>query len=633
MQANPRQLLAIFEQTLRYVVPIFQRHYVWTADEQWQPLWEDILEKFTVRTAKGKPPPHFLGAVILDSVKKASTRETTRFVVIDGQQRITTTQLLLAALRDFSAKTGHTTIAAAVGRHLLNPDPDLMERPEEEKFKLWPTQFNRKVFCDILNAGSIQKAEELYPLVRLKYKRRPEPRDRLVEAYVYFYGRIAELCNSHELMHSQEDRLLELYGVLREDFSIVEIVLGEQDDSQDIFNSLNAHGKPLAQSDLLRSFIFMRAEKSSENRDALYSEYWRMFEDAFWDIPVRRGNLWSSRLDVITRVFLSVKLGEPIDVRKVHVAYKQWIEHSKPYASVEAELQQFAAYGKRYRYLLEPPGNDFASGFARRLQIWDVSTVYPLVLYLFEESGLREEQIGACFDALESFVVRRLICKKDNKEYNKYFVELVSALRKAGPSPEALISLLFQGAGSTREWPTDAEFESCWCTSELYNVLSSAQITTILKLIDDRLRTNKSELVSVPSASVEHIMPQEWSFGYPLNGRTVSKEMSGNRYFPSDEAARADWQGLRESVRARNKAIHCIGNLTLVTQPLNSSMRNAAFSEKKQALRNSVLLLNRHFESLECWDEQTMDRRAKELFRIALGFWSRPGGQRASAGA
>ena len=136
MQANPRQLLAIFEQTLRYVVPIFQRHYVWTADEQWQPLWEDILEKFTVRTAKGKPPPHFLGAVILDSVKKASTRETTRFVVIDGQQRITTTQLLLAALRDFSAKTGHTTIAAAVGRHLLNPDPDLMERPEEEKFKL-----------------------------------------------------------------------------------------------------------------------------------------------------------------------------------------------------------------------------------------------------------------------------------------------------------------------------------------------------------------------------------------------------------------------------------------------------------------------------------------------------------------
>jgi hypothetical protein len=623
MQATPRQLLGVFEQTLRYVVPIFQRHYVWGPDEQWQPLWEDILEKHAAREAGRKPPSHFLGAVILDSVKKTSTRETTRFVVIDGQQRITTVQLMLAALRDYATASGSQRVGTAVGRHLFNPDPELMEKPEEERFKLWPTQFNRKVFCDVVLAGSRERVDELYPLRKLKYKRKPEPRDRLVDAYVFFYSQIAALYSA-AAERPIEDRLLDLYGVLRDDFSVVEIILGEQDDSQEIFNSLNAHGKPLAQSDLLRSFIFMRAEKSSEDRDALFEKYWSMFEDDFWDMAVRRGNLWSTRLDHLTRVFLSVKTGAPIDARKVHLTYKQWIEHEAPYPSVEAELQQFALYGKRYRYLAEPPGDDSTSAFARRLQIWDVSTAIPLALYLFEEAALAPAAIEACLSTLESYLVRRLICRKDNKEYNKYFVELVGELRRRGPSPEALLNLLSLGAGVTREWPGDEEFASCWCHSEMYNVVQNSQLVTILKLLDDGLRTNKSERVSVLSASVEHVMPQDWAENYPLNGQMIPKAMSGQRYLPSDDATRQLWESIRSSVQARNRSIHCLGNLTLVTQPLNSSMRNAPFSQKKDALRNSVLLLNRYFDDLDHWDEAAIDTRANSLLSRAIRLWRGP---------
>ena len=98
MQANPRHLIGLFEQTLRYVVPLFQRHYVWTAERQWTPLWEDILEKTSQHRGNQKNTSPFLGAVILDAVKKKSTRETTRFLVIDGQQRITTIQQLLLSL-------------------------------------------------------------------------------------------------------------------------------------------------------------------------------------------------------------------------------------------------------------------------------------------------------------------------------------------------------------------------------------------------------------------------------------------------------------------------------------------------------------------------------------------------------
>ena len=412
--------------------------------------------------------------------------------------------------------------------------------------------------------------------------------------------------------------------MLRDDFSLVEIILGEQDDSQEIFNSLNAHGKPLTQSDLLRSFIFMRAEKSSEDRDALFSKYWSIFEDRFWDIQIRRGNLLSSRLDHLTRIFLSVKVGATVDARKVHLTYKGWIEQNQPYESVEAELSEFAAYGRRYRLMVEPLGDDFPADFARRLLIWDVSTALPLVLFLFEEAKLAQSALSKCFSAIESYIVRRLICQKDNKEYNKSFVELVSELRRLGPSPETLISLLSSGAGSTREWPTDTEFARNWCDSEVYRTLQSSQIILLLKSIDDSLRNNKSEKVLVNEATIEHVMPQEWAANYPLNGHLVPPKMAERWYFQFDDADKDYWDSIRHEVLERNRRIHSIGNLTLVTKPLNSSMKNGPFLQKKEALRNSVLVLNRYFDSIDQWNESDIEQRSRDLLKIAVTLWQSP---------
>ena len=143
----------------------------------------------------------------------------------------------------------------------------------------------------------------------------------------------------------------------------------------------------------------------------------------------------------------------------MHLEYKNWITHDKPYATVKEELAEFNRYGRRYRYLVESinGGADFAD-FAGRLRIWDISTLYPLVIYLFEESSLGIHDLKACFNDLESFIVRRLICNKMTKEYNIYFVETVSKLRKEGNSRERLREFLLQGKGETREWPDDETF-------------------------------------------------------------------------------------------------------------------------------------------------------------------------------
>jgi hypothetical protein len=225
MQATPTTITALFEQQQRYVVPIFQRHYVWTREEQWEPLWEDIAEKLSDRRKGRLMAPHFLGAVILDSARKASTREVHRFVVIDGQQRLMTFQLLLTALRDSALERSFAPVAHATERCLLNLDIEIMEKPDEEKYKLWPTQVNREVFCKIVNAGSYDAVRKTFPIVRLGRKRKPEKRERLAEAYEFFFERIREECAKCSSPEEETEFLIELLGVLKDDFTIVEIAL------------------------------------------------------------------------------------------------------------------------------------------------------------------------------------------------------------------------------------------------------------------------------------------------------------------------------------------------------------------------------------------------------------------------
>ena len=142
MQANPRSVSELFNSQLRYVVPMFQRLYVWQQSPQWETLWEDVVEKSALRIADMETNPHYLGALIIEGVKPTSPREVKRFLVIDGQQRLSTLQVLLCAFRDLARQKEWKSIDKPLSRYLENADPDVMEKPDEEVFKLWPTTLN-----------------------------------------------------------------------------------------------------------------------------------------------------------------------------------------------------------------------------------------------------------------------------------------------------------------------------------------------------------------------------------------------------------------------------------------------------------------------------------------------------------
>ncbi len=625
MQATPRKVISLFEPTHRYVIPMFQRHYVWTKTDQWDPLWSDIEEKMREKRLGKQVSPHFLGAVILDSTRRSSTKEVSKFLVIDGQQRLTTLQLLLSAIRDVSSLHQLQNVGRMTERCLLNPDVELMERPDQEVFKLWPTQANRETFCNLVTAKTYAEVQKRFPLQYGKTKtgrtqRRPQPRDRLVEAYEYFYEQVNSLCLKANGQDQKSEALISLISVLKDDFTLVEIILDDGDDSQEIFNSLNGRGKPLSQSDLLRSYIFMRAEKNEIKRDEFYRNYWERFEDQWWDVETKRGNQTSSRLDLLTRTLLSAKLGEPIDVRRVHSAYRAWIEKSTPYASLENELKQFGAYADAFEQL-HGKAVGALSAFGRNMTAWGTTTVFPLASYLYAEGGLSDVQLNQCLEIIESFVVRRAICGLNNKEYNKFFVEVISKLRKSENLHVAIASTLSHGEGDTRRFPADEEFKSAWIEKPFYNRLSSDQLIQLFLRLEDAVRSNRAEHATISMASVEHVMPQDWAENYPISGHTIPKQMNSEWYTPNGEDEQALYQKLKPEIVRRRSLIHTVGNLTAVSQPLNSAMKNAKYSDKKKYLQESVLSINRYFEQQGEWSEKQIEDRSKKLFGHAARIW------------
>ncbi len=625
MQANPRTIDKLFDGQSRYIVPMFQRLYVWAQDPQWSTLWEDVIEKALLRLEGKAGNPHYLGALIIEGVKPSSAREVTRLLVIDGQQRLTTLQLLLCAFRDEAAAKGWTSLERKAGRYVENPDADVMENPAEEVFKLWPTQLNRQVFSTIIGARSASEVEKAYPLIRRKYQRRPDPRSPLVEAYLYFAGQIGNWIAgpSETNEREQEERAFALLQAIQQDFCVVEIALSDGDDSQEIFYSLNSQGRPLSQSDLLRSLIFMRAEKEKADRDALFEDYWSKFETSFWSFEVKRGGRTYSRLDLALRHFLTVKTGALIDARRVNEEYRRWIAGSPPpYPSVRAELADFCRYADAIRNFEGVPNGAKSTDIARVLHDLDISTAIPLVLFLKLEADLAEQQLKGCFSVLESFVVRRAFCNEETKEYNKLFVEAVAVLRglTGAEVQPALEDKLLQGGGTTRVWPTDEQIMEHALTAAVYERQKQPMLRLVLERVELKLRGPKSEEDHVPvGLQIEHVLPQSWYAHWPVNGVTVSAYHGAYPW-----ALDSDDPVLAEAIRTRTSAINRLGNLTLLNQYLNPAASNGGFELKRAEYAHSVLRLNRYFDGVEHWDEAAIRERGRRIGDAIAAIWPRP---------
>ncbi|HEX5703908.1 MAG TPA: DUF262 domain-containing HNH endonuclease family protein [Pyrinomonadaceae bacterium] len=590
MDVNKLTLDKVFDPTVRLEAPLFQRPYVWNQKKNWEPLWEAIQHIADKRVAGVKVRPHFLGTVVLDQLK-TSTGSLYARQIIDGQQRLTTLQIALAAIRDLCGVSGQENFKKAFTK-LTDNDTPLSDDPDDV-FKVWPTNADRSAFRSVMSAGSPGKVG-----------RTPagESGEQLIpEAYLYFSDAILDWLGGPPWEEEYAKRVRALYETLKDQLNLVVIDLDQDDDAQEIFQTLNALGTPLLPTDLVKNFLFHRAEGENLNTEKLYDLHWEHFdsERSFWRKEVGQGRFKRPRLDWFLQHYLTLVMGEEAVTSQLFSSFREYVIAGG--RSSSEYLEEFEAYSGIYKSFEEFPKETWAGLFFYRLRELDTSTVFPLLLEVFKthpepenESELRQ----ICSD-LESFLIRRAVCQLTPKNYNRFFVDVIHKLRHQQDfSAAAIRSILLEQTVDTSRWPNDDEFRTAWMTTSFYGKHRRTRV--ILEALDAASQTEKTEKIAIKEKlTIEHLMPRHWEHYWPL---------------PSES-----------DPDTRNSFLHKIGNLTLLTRRLNPAVSNAAWNVKrKEIIKHSAIALNRQFHEFPEWNEGLISARTEELLVLANQIWPRP---------
>lgn len=613
MKPSTLTVFELFEKERRYVVPLFQRPYVWTEEKQWQPLWDDITAKadqlLYFRDEYQEVGRHFLGAAVLNEIKTFGRQVAAR-EIIDGQQRLTTLQIALAAFRDYLIRTGGDDDTLRIlNRLTLN---DCRMEQELERYKVWPTTADRQYFETALSVGTPDLLDELYPLTRIPRTNRFYERPRLVEAYQFFYHQIEQYLQVPEngFTDKEPDQIQcldALTDAITKYMELVIIELEERDDPQIIFETLNARGEPLLPSDLIRNYVFLEANRQHQDVERLYEDYWRHFDEyetgdaSFWKEEERQGRLKRPRIDLFMFHFLVFQTGRDFLITHLFQEFRRWWTQLPRELSIAQRLQIVYTYSQVYKGFFEPAKEPSRLDlFVQRLRTLDTSTVYPVLLYLYGgEAQIDLEERNKIIVDIESYLVRRLVCRLSSKNYNRIFLIFLRNLRRAEHLDRTFTrQLLLDLKGDAVRWPGDAEFGKAWMMNPAYEWITQGRVRMLLEAIDLQLETNRQEQLHIKTnLTIEHIYPQNPEAGAwpPLEQETL---------------------------------LHTFGNLTLLTQRLNSSISNGPFARKRPEIaRQSRLRLNVYFQDYrdeDIWSAADIVQRGAKLFEVTRHIWPHP---------
>lgn len=629
MQAETISIQKLFQERRQYRVPFFQRPYVWNKEDQWERLWDDISDKAEIRAGGDQPSPHFLGAAVLEPQQRHGLIGVDSFHIIDGQQRLTTLQYFLAALAIVLRQENQTTLLSIVDGCLRNGNADTMLQPDIEVYKVWPTYRDRGNFQTAMNATTLDDLRERFPLSFTQsggLKKIGVDHPPALEAIWYFAGQLEQWISSEEDGQKSQRSTAISEAVFR-DLQLVSISLGEQDDAQIIFETLNGHGAQLHATDLIRNYVFMRADRDGVDGNELFETLWSPFESAFWTEQQRRGRLLKPRMEWFIQTTLQADLGDEVEIGRLYANYRRFAVSKGQVKKASEQLQILDKYSMSYRQLVSGVGDDAIARFGRRMAVWDASTTHALALRI-ASSGLPAEAQNEMYAYIISYFVRRAVCNLTPKNYNKVFLQQLKKLSAAQLTPAALRTALADLDGAASRWPNDNEFRTAWLTGHVYpGSLDAPRVKVILAEIETGLRSPRTEDPlpgGLENLDVDHILPTSWFEFWPLPDgskalASEAKDVSLAFLLGTPASERLDTIGRRENAKAT------IGNLTLLHYGVNRSLQNREFTVKRERLfQESNLHLNRVLMLREHWDEAGIAERGQALFDVAVKLWRGP---------
>jgi len=566
VQVRETTLRELLGGSKQFRVPLFQRTYSW-SDKDHALLWRDILRQYEQFVEENKTGAtnasrgHFIGSFVL--APSPSSAALPAFLVVDGQQRLTTLLVALAALRQVSATSDPKAADRITNEFLINQYAE-----GEERWKFVPTEADRRSFQKCMEGSSLSDS------------------DLVTQAYRFYEKQLALLGSSDEPI---DHRILE--QVMVSQLSIIDITAQPGDNVYRIFESLNATGVDLTQADLLRNYLFMLLPNRGPD---VYRDVWLPMQNL----------LGSGNLEGLARVDLRRR---GIAVREDDVYRTQQIrlaQFENDEAAIEQEVRELASQADHYSKILKPELEDHPE--IRRLlsflQRWNANTTHPLLMYLYDAKSRGRISIAEMVDVMrniESFLVRRLLIGVQSRNLNRIFLDLVSYLREH--SAESVVQVVrLQLSTGRKYWASDAEIRHAARSRTFYHYGRAMQRRLILERLEESYGNLELGDLSALALTVEHIMPQtltpEWIQMLSTKGEDASN--------------------------VHEELVHTLGNLTLTAY--NPELSNDPFERKQQIFESSHLSLNAALSGVEVWTRVEIESRAEEMADRAITIWPGP---------
>lgn len=554
MDARKGNIYEILNGNKQFLIPVYQRYYSWDL-EQCRRLWNDIVEM----QKKGKVG-HFVGSIV-NIAEQAMPTGVQKYMIIDGQQRMTTLTLLLLALRDYAIKNpeDQTINARRIDNMLLKNEYEV----GDERYKLLLTETDRDILMKLVDEKPIAE----------------DTKSKLLDNYHFFVGKIAD----KELPPAE---IYESIGKLQ----IVNITLDRTvDDAQAIFESLNSTGKELSESDLIRNYVLMGLEPAEQTY--VYEHLWRPMELLF--VYETQGSI----MDRFFRDYLTMKLTRIPKQGRVYEEFKLYHLNCE-FGSIRELCQDLLTYSKYYTDIVfKRSSNPTLKSLYEDIIDLRMEVSYPFLLKVhndFAEHVISQDDLLQIIRLCISYVFRRSICDVPPNSLNKTFATLRNEIRTNDYLNS--IKAFFVLQDGYKEFPNDERFTTAFKSRDIYNMRSRNFILRQLENFE-----NKAP-ICIENYTIEHIMPQN---------RNLSPEWQ--------EMLGDNWEEVQKTY------LHTIGNLTLTAYNSEMSDHSFPTKiDMEGGFKESALRLNSFVVKQSKWTEETIKERACILADKAKQIWPFP---------
>ncbi|MDG4833433.1 DUF262 domain-containing protein [Solwaraspora sp. WMMD1047] len=560
MKASETTLKSLLQGERQYVVPLYQRRYSWQKQHLRQ-LWSDLTGLVDTPGSS----THFLGSVVLAPNPTNTPAGVQRWLVVDGQQRLTTLSILLCAIRDHVRESDPQAAARIDDLYLINK-----YAPADERYTLLPTQADRTSWISLVESAPEAGGE-----------------DRIGEAYRFFRSALIQ-ADDPEDPHD----IARIEQAIAARLSIVEIAAHIDDNVYRIFESLNHTGLRLTQADLLRNYLFMRLTSRAEH---VYQFQWLPLQELLTDKQLEQ-LIW---LDLVLRG------DDRATQESIYHAQQQRLQQFREEAEIEQWIVDLHLKARLFRRIVQPQSEPDGSLRVAldRLDRWGANVVHPIALHvlLAQDSGrLTAGEAAASLRVVESYLVRRMIVGIASTGSNRVLMSLVKELGSAVPSAQAITRVL---SGPRRRFPTDQLVRDAVLTNPFYWTGRGPQRSYVLRCLEEDYRHGEPLDFAQSKLTIEHVLPQsptpEWLAMLELD-------------LEPDETP--------EDVHS--SLVHTLGNLSLTAY--NAKLANDGFVAKQKILADSGLAMNREIAAAPQWSRLEIHRRGRELADRIVRIWPGP---------